>query len=349
MSDISSAKGKSKRFLKALLIIMFSLFLIIIIVVLLTKMYLSRFNDNDMVKLPSATQMLVNDVTPEPNIIDLPIIKESDIKFQTNIPVETDTINNFNLLEEEKDIKLYLVLGLDSRSDSLQSSRSDVIMLISVNWHTGNIRLISILRDSLVAIPGIGVNRINAAFSLGGLDKMLVTLEQNFHIVPDNVVIINFQGVINVIDLIGGVEIGLTSKEVAFMRDSSIVSAGETLLNGGQALTYSRIRKADSDFGRTQRQRNVILSILNHKNDLSWREIISILDVMPDYMYVDLSNFEIIKLLRNMMKLEISNVEQIYIPADGTYRFASYKGMSIIDMNFEKNIKIIQEFLYDNE
>ncbi len=151
-----------------------------------------------------------------------------------------------------------LLFGVDTNS---YKGRSDVTMIISINHNTKKVSIVSLMRAMHV---NIGVRNhnwglLNAAYSYGGPALAIRTVESNFGIPIKGFVAVNFNSFVKIINALGGVTISLTPAEARYLG----LRSGNNRLSGSQALSYSRIRKLDSDFQRNQRQRNVINSILN--------------------------------------------------------------------------------------
>ena len=171
-------------------------------------------------------------------------VKPESIAIKTVAPIEADHLINI------------LLVGQD-RQAGQGRQRSDTMILCSYNPNTNEVSLISFLRDLYVSIPGgYSNNRLNAAYAFGGFPLLYKTLEQNFGVKIDGGVEVDFGGFTELIDLIGGVDIYLTAKEAPYVATSC--KEGMNHLNGRKALNYARIRKIDSDFGRTNRQRTLI-------------------------------------------------------------------------------------------
>ncbi|MDD7687159.1 MAG: LCP family protein [Actinomycetaceae bacterium] len=166
----------------------------------------------------------------------------------------------------------YLIVGSDQRAkdspDPTEGMRSDTIMLLHKPAH-GAPALISIPRDSWVAIPGNGHAKINAAFSWGGQKLLVQTVEQLTGLTVDHYVQIGMNGVEQLTDAVGGIQLCITDKNFSFPisdRDSGLTweKSGCETANGAKALAFSRMRQADpqGDLGRTKRQRQVVGAIL---------------------------------------------------------------------------------------
>ena len=172
-------------------------------------------------------------------------------------------------LRSESFVKNILFIGLDDANG--ETSRSDSMMLISVNERTGKVVVTSILRDVHVDIPEHGEAKINAAFSWGGAELLVQTIEQNFGISIDGYAAVDFNMFISLVDALGGVEMTMTEAETDYMNERcnrmypehpvEFTADEVTVFNGRQALEYARMREIDNDFERTGRQRKIIQNI----------------------------------------------------------------------------------------
>lgn len=166
--------------------------------------------------------------------------------------------------------KYNLVLfGVDSRDRTEiigDKSRSDTIMLVSIDKKTNQIQLISIMRDSKVDIEGYGQQKINAAYAYGGHNLALQTINQNFNLDIKDYITVDFSRFSEIIDILGGVDIELSEEEAKLIPDNNGIqpTAGINHLNGKQAIAYSRIRSIDSDVNRVSRQQKVIQQALSN-------------------------------------------------------------------------------------
>ena len=137
----------------------------------------------------------------------------------------------------------------------------------------------------------------------------------------------------DIVDALGGVDIELTGAEAAWIGG---VGSGMNRLNGEKALAYSRIRKLDSDFGRTNRQRKVLVAMLERVRNLSLKELLSLTDTIFPMITTDMSNGDIIKYVTDFfpMLLDLQLTTQS-APQDGEYYFGRINGMSVLVPDME--------------
>ena len=235
----------------------------------------------------------------------------------------------------QKDTYNLLLLGVDRRDESWNGN-SDVVLLVTVNKEKKTVYLTSFLRDLYADIPGVGVRKLNAACANGGPELTIQTLEENYHVEIDNYAMVDFNAMIDVVDALGGVDLEIDEDERVTANDYItcmcedngvdpkpyyIKKAGKVHLNGYQAVGYARNRYTGkgSDFGRTQRQRNVLLAIAEKAQNGDFASLSdTIEDVMP-YITHDIPEFEMIGLIMQIGTWMNYDIQQQHIPYDGEY------------------------------
>ena len=241
----------------------------------------------------------------------------------------------------------FLLVGRDLHGEG-ENGRSDSMILCSVDTGERTVTMISFLRDIYLPIPGLGSNRLNAAYSRGGSELLIKTLEENFDISVDVTLEIDFEGFVGLIDKLGGVEITLTREEASHLNSGHgwSLREGANHLDGEQALSYSRIRYLDSDFGRTERHRNVLTALLEKYRTASFGTMLAVTDAFLDESTSDHTDEELLGYALELYTV-MEDVELIThrVPADGTYRYKTIRGMSVIDVDFEENITLLRELL----
>ena len=258
-----------------------------------------------------------------------------------------------------------LLIGSDSRESGVEG-RSDAMILFSISSRTGTVHMTSLLRDMYVEIPGHDGNRLNAAYSYGGPELLMQTIEQNFDIELHRYMVVNFEAFANLVDAVGGVELELTKEELEYVNgylveynqltgkpegtDYMDTSTGGLVhLNGPQALAYTRNRYIGTDFGRTERQRKVLSGVMKRLPMAlvtAPKELIS--GLMPN-LTTNLTQNECFLLCLQAGKLVVYDLEQNSIPLEGTYRDATIRGMSVLEVDFEANKAWIAEKIYGSE
>lgn len=270
-----------------------------------------------------------DEIDPDAEVIDDSSIDWGD--NDTHIGVSEDIIN-------------ILLIGQDSSGST--RSRSDVMILLTYNRNTNTLAMTSFMRDLYVQIPGYGNSKLNHTYAWGGMDLLNETLAYNFGIYVDGNVEVNFDRFTDLIELLGGVDIELRSDEANYINKKvgyGALTSGVQHLDGNQALTYARIRKLDSagDFGRTERQRKLLLSLIGEFKDSDLTSILGLLSQAMSTLTTDMSQSQIVSLVTELFPaLSGATVISQRIPADGSYTLATASGMSVIkaDMNAARQL-----------
>lgn len=202
-----------------------------------------------------------------------------------------------------KNVINVLLIGADSRKGKNEGN-TDVMMLVSVNRKTKTLKMVSFLRDSYLYIEGDNnsyCTKLNAAYSMGGPECLIETIENNYKIEIDNFVMVNFESFKHIVDKMGGITVDVQGYEANAIENDfkiSMPSGDGVTLNGKQALAFCRIRHcdADGDVSRTRRQRQVIDSMVDRVISSSISEINGYIDVLLPYVDTGYSQSEIISL-----------------------------------------------------
>lgn len=291
--------------------------------------------------LPTLSQEQLEVVEKETEAEDLeftgPELKEEDVVLETVPAMEVDSEKVVNIL----------LIGVDRRKNEV--ARSDSMILCTFNKHSNTITLSSMMRDMYVRIPGYKSNRINVAYTLGGMKLLNKTINENFGVAADGIVEIDFANFEKLIDLLGGIELDLSSKEASYINreTGSKLTTGVQTLTGEQALWYSRYRKDGGDFKRTNRQRIVLSVLLNRYKQLSMAELVGMMDDILPMVTTNMTKDEIFDHMTNLfpMLAEAQVVTQ-QIPAEGTYNQAKINEMAVLVPNISKNAKLLADTMY---
>lgn len=255
-----------------------------------------------------------------------------------------------------------LLIGNDSR-DAGKDGRSDAMILLSISEKTQSIVMLSLLRDMYVEIPGYKDNRLNAAYSLGGAELLMETLEHNLGIEVHRYVQVNFQAFAGLVDAVGGVDLELSNEEVqyvnGYLTEYNVLEGrpegtdyldggayGMLHLNGPQALAYCRIRYIGSDFARTQRQRDVLMAVIKKAPKALLTNATELMNGLLPNLTTNLTEAECRQLSLQVINLTRYKLEQTRIPIDGSYQNAKIDGKSVLQVDFAKNQEFIRQVLY---
>ncbi len=259
------------------------------------------------------------------------ILNPEDIEWNGD---DFEALNNDGLVN-------ILLIGQDKREGESRQ-RSDAMILCSFNPETNKLSMISFLRDLYVQIPNYEDNRLNAAYAYGGFELLKETLALNFGITVDGCLESDFEGFKKIIDTVGGVDIELTAEEAGIVGNGA--SEGLCTLDGKQALTYARIRKIDSDFQRTARQRKIMGAVFEKAKNYSLTELAMFFSEILPLMATDMTEDEMMALaLSFASSFRDIETESYIVPAEGTYKNAMIREMAVLVPNLYEIKKLIFE------
>ena len=232
----------------------------------------------------------------------------SDIDGDVNASNFKDALKNWATTGNDqkmssKNVVNVLLIGADSRQGT-NTGNTDVMMLVSLNKKTKQIKLVSFMRDSYLYIEGKNnsyCSKLNAAFSMGGPEVLLNTIENNYKIEIDDFVMVNFESFKAIIEAMGGITVDVQKYEANYANNRyklSMPYGDDVTLNGEEALAFCRIRgcDADGDVSRTRRQRQVINAMINRVTKASVSDLNKYLNVLLPYIYTGFSKSEVLSL-----------------------------------------------------
>lgn len=276
--------------------------------------------------------------------------------------IEQNLRDNSIPLAYDNNVYNVLLIGTDNRAD-VGGSRSDTMIILSINKRTDKIVITSLMRDIYLSIPGHGYDRLNAAYAYGGAQLLLQTVQDNFKIRIDKYIAVDFFSFIDIIDKLGGIKISVTQEELPVLNDyiheinhlkgrpadDGILkqSGSDMLLTGTQALGYSRIRYVgNADYQRTERQRTVLTQVfskLKGQNIFMLNDVFNML--LPD-ITTNLEKGEFYSLILCSPAYSTYTIEQDRIPIDGSHTGIIVNHMDVLSIDFAKNIKEMQTRIY---
>lgn len=266
--------------------------------------------------------------------------------------IEKVEVNKKNLsidekkVEEKSYIKNIALFGIDAPKG--KAGRSDAIMILTLDEEHKVMKLTSIMRDSYVDIPGHGDDKITHAYAFGGPELAMKTLNENFKVNVEDFMAVNFTSLPEIIDKLGGVKINIIPEEIHHI--SGITSSGQQILNGKQALSYSRIRYATGgDYKRTERQRVVLEAVFEKLKSTPIKEYPSLIDDFLPYIETNMSSMDMIKLATDAAPLVKGNLETARFPLDGYCDGKMINGVWYLVYDRQATLNQIQEYIYDNK
>lgn len=261
--------------------------------------------------------------------------------------VQNGTLTSLSLGESRNTVNI-LLIGQDHREGETAQARSDSMILCSFHKDTDELTMTSILRDLYVPIPGHHDNRINAAYSYGGMSLLKQTIEENFGISIQGCVEVDFSQFSQIVEVLGGVELELRQDEADYINKEtgSSLRSGLQRLSGPEALTYSRIRSldADSDFSRTNRQRKVLTAIFNGYRQANVSQLLNLVREVLPMITTNLNRGQLVLLAAELAPhLSGCEINSQRIPADGTFTDQTIDGMAVLVADMEKNRLLLQK------
>lgn len=253
-----------------------------------------------------------------------------------------------------------LLLGGDSRSSD-SYTRTDAMVILSVNRSESRFKMTSIMRDTWVSFPGTSKShKINAANVFGGPELAIRTVNEYFGTDIEDYIMVNMFDLVEIIDLLGGLDMEITESERNYINkhcmdivkdysgDTYLESTGMVHLNGLQAMTYTRNRWTGSgDYDRVMRQQTVLLAMEERAQNMDVDELMELTDDVFGHIDTSLSREELKDLTTVGLVVEPEDVVQHRIPVDGTFKDGMHNGYWMIRPDFEENARLLHEFIYE--
>ena len=257
----------------------------------------------------------------------------------------------------DQDVVNILLIGCDKRADETEAGRSDTTMIATIDIKNGKLKLTSLMRDMYIDVPGYGYHKFNAAYSYGGVQLEYETIAENFGIKLDGYVEVDMEAFREVVDLIGGVPMDLTEAEAYFLQTAYATSkhgeknvvAGSNLMTPYQALAYCRIRQdVTGEFGRTDRQRKILISVFNELKSQDIMTITNICMKALKYVTTDLTEEQIRSLMTAVISMGTTEIEQLRIPYEGSYTEGRLGGSGawVMQCDYDLNRQALQYFIF---
>ena len=246
-----------------------------------------------------------------------------------------------------------------------RSSRSDAMMILTVDSKNKSLKLTSLNRDTYVNIPGHGNEKLTHAYAYGGANLLIETIENNFEIDIQNYAVVDFYSFMDIVDALGGVEVDVQSSEIKELNKfipetykwsnntnkesiEYINSAGIQRLNGYQTLAYARIRKNDSTQERDRRQRQVIEGLMNGVKNLPVTKYPKLLDTILPYVKTNMKPTEIISLAGNILGIGSLSITQIEFPFANASSSVTLPNAGFVIKYESSSLNTLHDFIFKN-
>lgn len=278
-----------------------------------------------------------------------------------DLGITEETENEINIFENNKSIINVLLFGIDKRSDE-ETGRSDSIMILTIDPVNNKIKLSSLMRDTRVSIKDYGDNKLGHAYAYGGPELAIHTINKNFRLNIRHYASINYGGLINIIDSVGGIYATLKDDEIEmvnkYINDTAyveglsftpITKSGYQLLDGVQAVGYSRIRKVgDGDYERTERQRTVLSGIIRKLTDLNVIELPGVIRKLASNVETNITSSYMLKVGTSILNAGISEIRQSRFPTDQNSHGEMIRGSWFLIFDEYTTIDELHNFIFSD-
>ncbi len=297
---------------------------------------------------------------------------------KVNLPTE-EIVNNMSeeVIEDTetgamKGYRNIAFFGVDSTEGQLdQNTRSDSIMICSINEDTGVVKLISVYRDTLLNIGDGTYTKCNAAYSQGGAEQAINMLNQNLDMNITDFVTVGFGGLTDVVDALGGVTIDVTEDEISHLNNyqstmakelgksgyTEVTKAGTQTLNGLQATAYCRIRYTRGwDYKRAARQRAVLYAVMDKAKSANVAQLTEIVNKVSGEIYTSYSVSDLINDVQAIAGYNVQAEDSIDSMQNGfpqedsriQANLGGALGDCVIPRDLTDNVRWLHEFLFDD-
>lgn len=285
--------------------------------------------------------------------IEVEKVDKSNLSVNANLLEDVNSNLQSPMTKKEFDNVINIVLyGSDSRDMDMANGRSDTIMICSINLNTKKINLVSIPRDTYVDVEGYGKTKINHAYAYGKEQLSLKTLNSNFKMNLTEYITVNFDGLVEVIDTVGGININISKEEMQYINSrcyTRLTNYGDVVLDGEQALVHSRNRTQGNDFVRASRQRAVVQALITKISSLGLTEILKLSDELLPLVKTNINITNYIGILTDVLKDRehyLSNINSSQVPADDYAESQIIRGVYYYIADMEKATTQLYDILY---
>lgn len=279
---------------------------------------------------------------------------------------ESDVIKNQAIsledLQKMEDYWMIAVFGVDSRGKNVGAgTNADVSIICCINQKTGDIKLVSVFRDTYLNIDDEGsYNKINMAYAKGGPEQAVQALNRNLDLDITDYITFNWKAVADAINILGGVDLEISKAEFKYINSfitetvkstgigsNHLKKAGMNHLDGVQAVAYGRLRLMDTDFARTERQRKIIQLAFDKAKVADYSVLNNILVVVLPQVATSLDFGDLTNVALNIMKYKLG--ETAGFPEQRGDANMKKKGAVVVPATLESNAKRLHQFLFTNE
>ncbi|MCR5545475.1 MAG: LCP family protein [Lachnospiraceae bacterium] len=291
-------------------------------------------------------------------------VKFGKLDFTTLRDIATNNLDDDTkeLLEGYTTIALF---GVDNRSvGDYDTGNSDSIMICSINNDTKEVKIVSVYRDTFLDVDGDGtLRKCNYAYNHGGVESAIEMLNRNLDLNIQNYVAVDFYALAEAVDAVGGITLpeGLGSEEAEYVnsyigevaavtgKEGNYVSAGQTEMDGVQAVSYCRVRyTSGGDFKRAERQRTVVNALVDKVKQSSVFELNDLVDSILPYVSTSLSASNILGMATAMQDYTLAETHGFPFEMR-TETYGSNPGSVDVPCTLESNVSELYQFLFEEE
>lgn len=293
----------------------------------------------------------------------------SSIEKIEKIQIDEDAIGISEHVEQNEQMKGYrniALFGVDSRKGKLgKGQRTDTIMIASINQDTKEVKLVSVYRDSYLNLGNDKYNKANSAYAQGGPEQALMMLNWNFDMNIKEYMTVGFDALIETIDALGGVQIDVQQNEIDhlnnYQRSMFVEKEGDPLnenivkvtqpglqtLSGLQATAYCRIRYVGDDYGRTERQRKVLMACLDKAKQANPATLVEIMTKVLENVQTNLDVGEMGEILSDAASYQIVAQDGVPFATNRGSGTIGAKGSCVVPLDLAENVKLLHELLFN--
>lgn len=304
----------------------------------------------------------LNKYLPKENLI---VMKRILISFAIVLILFLNISDNVNALSNAKKNNMNLkknkiiniaFFGLDNLNQKT-NGRSDSTIILTIDCNHKKLKVTSFMRDLYVKIDGHGFSKLTHAYAYGGPKLAIKTLNNNFGLAIKDYCAVNFSKFEKVIDEVGGVKINVKAEEIKYInslnddvskkKHKKITKSGMQILDGAQALTYTRIRSIGrGDFDRTERQRTLLKALINDANAKGSNAIINLILKLKPYVITNMNKNKITSIGTDYLDLLPVKVQEQRFPIDGYWKNYMSKGVYYLKTNLYVSKKQVMDYIY---
>lgn len=325
--------------------------------------------DEDVKRLETLPEHVVKQMEEEARAAALEA--ESDVDGLGGVKVSADELdsihNKMSSMTDKKtasdnDIYNILLVGVDRR-DKTWNGNSDSMILVSINKKDNRVTMVSLMRDTYVDIPDVGYDKLNAAYAWGAGPLLCETITNTYKVQVDRYAAVDFFDLIDIIDIIGGVDMEITASEAEVMNGYILdmcnlmnvdgyahqvpVGGGYIHCDGVQAVAYARNRYVgNSDYQRTERQRYLIQQLMGEVKGMSVAQMTDKMQSILGHVTMNIPESEIWSMIPELPEMLEYKFETDRIPYDNMYDVIDVKGQGMLVPDWEPTIDKLHDFIY---